>query len=110
MEQQNTKLIDPNDRSVRQLLDKIKYTIDFFQREYTWERKHIEQLLTDLTTKFLSNYEKYDTPSRDEVESYTKYYLGSILVCLKDNKRSIIDGQQRLSSIQYLRKYGSILM
>jgi len=97
------KIIDANDRSVRQVLDKIKYTIDVFQREYKWERKHMEQLINDLTIKFLVNYK--DTHTREDVANYGKYYLGSIVVCLKDGKRSIIDGQQRLTSLTLLLIY-----
>lgn len=102
MEQQS-KIIDANDRSVRQVLDKIKYTIDVFQREYKWERKHMDQLITDLTTKFLSNYKP--SHERQEVAKYGKYYLGSVVVCLKGSERSIIDGQQRLTSLTLLLIY-----
>ncbi|MBI2653584.1 DUF262 domain-containing protein [Candidatus Woesearchaeota archaeon] len=99
------KLIEPKDKSVREVLDNIKYSIDFFQREYTWERKHVEQLIIDLTEKFFANYEKNDHHYREEVENYTRYYLGSILLCLKDGKKSIIDGQQRLTTVTLLLIY-----
>lgn len=49
------KEIQANDRTIRAVLDKVKYIVDFFQREYRWEKKQIEQLIDDLTTKFLSN-------------------------------------------------------
>lgn len=101
MEQQ--KIIDANDRSVRQVLDKVKYTIDVFQREYKWERKHIEQSIDDLTIKFLVNY--MESHVREDVANYGKYYLGSIVVCQKDGKLSIIDGQQRLTSLTLLLIY-----
>jgi uncharacterized protein with ParB-like and HNH nuclease domain len=99
------KLIDPKEKNVREILDNIKYTIDFFQREYTWERKHVEQLIIDLIGKFLINYERNGSHSREEVENYTKYYLGSVLLCLRDGKKSIIDGQQRLTTITLLLIY-----
>ena len=79
---ENQKIIDANDRSVRQVLDKVKYTIDVFQREYRWQRKHMEQLIVDLTTKFFANYHKDD--SREKVGNYSKYYLGSIVLCIKE--------------------------
>jgi len=97
------KIIDANDRSVRQILDKMKYTIDVFQREYKWEQKHMEQLIDDLTSKFLNNYK--EDHSREDVASYGKYYLGSIVLCNKEEKRSIIDGQQRLTSLTLLLIY-----
>ena len=86
-------------RSIADVL-RLKYDIDVFQREYKWERKQIEQLLSDLESKFLSTYNEQD--EREEVEKYPTYYLGSIIVSRKDGKRSIIDGQQRLTSITLL--------
>ena len=45
--------IDADDRSISEVLDDQKYTVDFFQREYKWEERHIEQLVFDLTSSFL---------------------------------------------------------
>jgi len=90
-------------KSVRQTLDKIKYEIDVFQREFRWERKQIEQLLEDLESKFLNEFD--ETHERKEIQNYSKYYLGSIIISLKDNKHSIIDGQQRLTSLTLLLIY-----
>jgi len=87
-------------KSVRETLDTVKYEIDVFQREYRWGRKQIEKLLEDLETKFLNEYD--ETHERKDVQNYGKYYLGSIILSLKDNKRSIIDGQQRLTSLTLL--------
>lgn len=90
-------------KTVREILDKNKYEIDVFQREYAWERKQIEQLIADLESKFLADYDESD--ERKNVQNYSKYYLGSIIISLKDNKKSIIDGQQRLTSITLLLIY-----
>ena len=87
-------------KNIRDVLHTQKYDIDVFQREYKWERKQIEQLLSDLESKFLSAYNEQD--EREEVEKYPPYYLGSIIVSRKNGKRSIIDGQQRLTSITLL--------
>ena len=38
--------IDADDRNVFDVLNERKYTVDYFQREYSWEQKHIEQLVT----------------------------------------------------------------
>lgn len=102
MEQQ-AKIIDASDKSVRQVLDKVKYIVDFFQREYRWQRKHIEQLIDDLTTKFFANYDP--SHERREVQGYEKYYLGPMVLSIKRDGRSIIDGQQRLISITLLLIY-----
>ena len=93
-------VVESDAKTVREILDKVKYSIDVFQREYKWERKQIEQLLSDLESKFLSEYD--ERHERKEVQNYSRYYLGSIIISFKDGKRSIIDGQQRLTSITLL--------
>lgn len=35
--------IEAHDRSITEVLDDKKYTVDYFQREYKWEERHIEQ-------------------------------------------------------------------
>lgn len=49
------KEIQAQGKTIRGILCNVKYIVDFFQREYRWEKKQIEQLIDDLTTKFLSN-------------------------------------------------------
>lgn len=95
--------IEAHDRTVNEVLDKKKYTIDIFQREYKWERKHIEQLLSDLLSRFFVNYDENHT--RKQVENYSRYFLGSIVLSQKGAVRFIIDGQQRLTSITLLLIY-----
>ena len=89
--------IDADDRTIFDVLNERKYTVDYFQREYSWQQKHIEQLITDLTSTFLDVYTKGDP--RTAVEQYNKYYLGPFVVSSKDGMKSIIDGQQRLTSL-----------
>src|SRR5262245_29096203 len=88
-------------RSVRELLSR-KYVIDYFQREYRWGSKQIEELTRDLSTKFLLSWRTdHDRP---KVAQYAPYFLGSIILAEPDAKgrRSIIDGQQRLTSLTLL--------
>lgn len=92
--------IDADDKTLKEILDTQKYSIDYFQREFRWERKHIEQLLTDLEASFFSNYK--DGHEREQVELYNSYYLGPIVISNKDDSLSIIDGQQRLTSFTLL--------
>lgn len=89
--------IDADDRTVYEVLNERKFTVDYFQREYNWEQIHIEQLITDLTSSFLGDYSEGD--HRAKVEEYNTYYLGPFVLMNKDGVRSIIDGQQRLTSI-----------
>lgn len=97
------KKIDADDKTLKDILHEQKYTIDYFQREFRWERKHIEQLITDLEAAFAINYDK--SQDRTEVENYNSYYLGPIVICEKDGALSIIDGQQRLTSLTLLLIY-----
>jgi len=98
----NTK-IDANDKTLVEILKEQKFTIDYFQREYRWERKHIEQLIDDLETAFSNNYD--ESHQRKEVENNNCYYMGPLVMSSKDGKLSIIDGQQRLTSLSLLLIY-----
>lgn len=51
-----TNKIEAHDRTVWQVLAEKKYTVDYFQREYNWQKKHIEQLVVHLTGAFLGEY------------------------------------------------------
>ena len=56
MNQQLKNKIEATDTSINKLLKEQKFTIDYFQREYRWQEKHIKLLVEDLTTtevKFL---------------------------------------------------------
>jgi len=88
--------IQANSRKLFELLQS-KYVVDYFQREYKWEYKHIEQLMVDLDASFHSNFELGHTIL--DVTNYNSYYLGPIVICEKGSIRSIVDGQQRLTSI-----------
>ncbi len=90
-------------KSVRELLHGIKYSIDYYQREYRWQEKHIVELVNDLTSCFLENYEYHHT--RNQVASYGCYFLGSIIISQRNGVNFIIDGQQRLTSITLLLMY-----
>ena len=95
--------IEAKNRSIVEVLDKKKYTVDYYQREYSWQQQHIEQLVTDLSTAFLNEYEPQH--ERTEVENYNSYYLGPFVLSEKDGMRSIIDGQQRLTSLTLILVY-----
>lgn len=95
--------IEANDKTILEVLDNKKYTVDYFQREYSWQKKHIEQLVTDLTSSFLAEYDS--SHNRSEVENYNSYYLGPFVLSERDGSRSIIDGQQRLTSLTLFMIY-----
>ncbi|MCF6404602.1 DUF262 domain-containing protein [Chitinophaga filiformis] len=95
--------IQADKRKLTELLHGKKYTVDYFQREYKWGKKHIEQLLVDLEAAFMADYTQDDT--LDKVVRYNCYYLGPIVICETGKARSIVDGQQRLTSIMLLLIY-----
>lgn len=95
--------IQADARSLRELLHGKKYAIDYYQREYRWEQKQIVELVDDLTNAFLEDYQPGHP--RTEVEKYSRYFLGSIIVSDKDDGRYIVDGQQRLTSLTLLLVY-----
>ena len=95
--------IDAHAKSISDLLSNKKYTIDYYQREYKWEKRQITELLEDLEAKFLDNYE--EGHPRSSVEQYRHYFLGSIIVSTRESKKYIVDGQQRLTSITLLLIY-----
>lgn len=90
-------------KTVRELLSGAKYSIDFYQREYKWQEKQVQELVEDLTGRFLDDYEP--THERRMVKSYGHYFLGSIIISDKDNQKFIVDGQQRLTSLTLLLIY-----
>ena len=90
-------------RTVRQLLDGEKYTIDYYQREYKWQSKQVQELISDLALKFLQDYQ--ETHDRQMVEYYGHYFLGSIIVSNREGKQYVIDGQQRMTTLTLLFIY-----
>ena len=90
-------------KNIRALLGNEKYAIDYYQREYRWERKQISELIEDLQEKFFESHD--DGNDRSAVDDYGHYFLGSIIVSEKDGKKYIIDGQQRLTSLTLLLIY-----
>src|SRR4051795_8347703 len=39
-------------KTIRQLLGGAKFAIDYYQREYRWQNKQVQELIDDLTDKF----------------------------------------------------------
>ncbi|MEI7612229.1 MAG: DUF262 domain-containing protein [Betaproteobacteria bacterium] len=95
--------IVPLYRSVKDLLNNQIFGIDEYQREYKWGRENILELINDLRAKFFSSYQEgHDT---GKVASYEDYFLGSIIVSRRDNKKFLVDGQQRITSLTLLLIY-----
>ncbi|MBO2462674.1 DUF262 domain-containing protein [Actinomadura violacea] len=95
--------IDGVAKTIAEVLEKKKYSIDYYQREYKWESKQMAELVADLTSKFLELHGP--DHARRDVAKYRGYYLGSIIVSQKGSQPFIVDGQQRLTSLTLLLTY-----
>ena len=76
----------------------VFYSIPDYQRPYSWNKEHIEQLWYDIVTAYLNN--------KEDSEVDQDYFLGSIVLS-KDNINnknilSVVDGQQRLTTLTIL--------
>ncbi len=94
------KPIDGEPRSIRALLSEAKYSVDYYQREYRWETKHIDELLADLVNKFRESHIAGNP--RGSHKNYDHYFLGSIIVCGINQKKFLVDGQQRITTLTLL--------
>lgn len=86
-----------------QMLFTNKFKVDFYQRDYVWETKQIEDLVSDLSIEFLKNWSPDDSLSA--VQTYNPYFMGEIILSSKDGSMAVIDGQQRITSITLLMIY-----
>lgn len=69
------------------LSNKDRYLIPLYQRNYSWGKDEIEQLINDIY--IASNLNK-------------NYYIGSLVVYKDREYYEVIDGQQRLTTINIL--------
>lgn len=90
-------------KTISEVLEKKKYSIDYYQREYKWESKQLAELVADLTAKFLNLYQPEH--ARKEVSKYPGYFLGSIIISQKGAQPFVVDGQQRLTSLTLFLTY-----
>ena len=91
MNEQSTFRIESNDLAIGQIF-KDFYTVPDFQREYVWEREHVEKLLQDVLDEF---YDDANQPIEGP-----EYFLGSIVACRDpEGIFQLIDGQQRMTTI-----------
>lgn len=92
--------IHTKNKTLMEVFTGQRYKIDSFQREYRWQRKQMEALLSDLSINFFNSYQDGDT--LEDVVKYDCYYMGPIVLCEDGNDKSVVDGQQRLTSFTLL--------
>lgn len=93
-------VINANAKTINNLLKDQKYKIDYYQREYRWEERQIEEMIDDFTSTFFDDHQPHHT--LPDVAQYGNYFLGSIIISNKGNGRFIVDGQQRLTTLTLL--------
>jgi uncharacterized protein with ParB-like and HNH nuclease domain len=99
-EAKNPREIRGMSKTVRHLLSGVKYSIDYYQREYKWTTKQVQELLEDLIGRFEEDHD--DANERKAVRGYGHYFLGSIVISAKNGQNYVIDGQQRLTTLTLL--------
>ena len=99
--------IDPQKQTVESCLRSKKYYIDFYQREYVWNKETVETLLKDIFWSFENSYKQYGESelSEEVMSKYTWYYLNVFITNKVDGKIFIVDGQQRLTSLTLIATY-----
>jgi uncharacterized protein with ParB-like and HNH nuclease domain len=96
-------VITPHDKFLRQVFSVSKaYFIDIYQREYKWVKENVETLLKDIEVHFLQKTRTKTAPEEivSEVQSqFEPYFLNTYLTHSTATNISIVDGQQRLTTL-----------
>lgn len=92
--------IKGDDKTLEMLLSGAAFGIDYYQREYRWKRKQLQELVDDLYGQFSQTWSK-GVP----LEKQSKYFLGSIVISKSGDVRNIVDGQQRITTLTLLLIY-----
>lgn len=96
-------VITPNDQFIRAVFSRTKaYYIDIYQREYKWQKVNVETLLNDIEVRFGLHLRSKTNPKEiqeDVLEHFEPYYLNTFLTHASASSVSIVDGQQRLTTL-----------
>ena len=78
--------------TINELLNKDKYIIPIYQRNYAWGDNEISLLIQDLWNAYEKNK--------------NNYYIGSLIIYKRENgDLEVIDGQQRLTTLTLIMHY-----
>src|SRR5574344_2119098 len=84
------KYLNPEEINITNIFKESNYVIPIYQRSYAWGKDQIGQLIQDIK----------------DSSNNVKYYLGSLIVDkVTPQLYSVIDGQQRLTTIYLLLSY-----
>lgn len=101
------KNIDPEKLTVAKCLNATKYYIDFYQREYVWDKNTVDILLNDIFWNFENSYKLYKNSEirREIISKFNWYYLNVFITNSINGKKYIVDGQQRLTTLTLIAIY-----
>ena len=96
-----SQTITPEKQSVESCLKQKSYYIDFYQREYVWNKDTVEILLKDIFYSFDQSYplHKDEDISPSVINQFNWYYMNVFITNNIDGKVYIVDGQQRLTTL-----------
>jgi len=96
-------LITPYAKNINEIFQQNeRYLIDIYQRDYKWDKIQVETLLRDIELRFNLTERKNLKPpeiKNDVINRFKPYFLNTFLTCKTSNYFSIVDGQQRLTTI-----------
>ena len=96
-------LITPQDQTLRQVFGAQRaYYIDIYQREYKWTDENVNTLLNDIEVRFQQHDRRKMNPKEiqeDVLERFEPYFLNTYLTHTTAANTSIVDGQQRLTTL-----------
>ncbi|OJU24034.1 MAG: hypothetical protein BGN91_11345 [Nitrobacter sp. 62-13] len=90
------KTLEAHDKLIREIFEgSYQFEIPDYQRPYAWTTEQTEELFNDLVSAMQDSRTSTAT---------TQYFLGSIVLIKNDRepKSSVVDGQQRLSTLTML--------
>ena len=95
--------IEAGDITLGSLYENYLFEIPNYQRAFSWEDEHFDELIDDLLEAYDRNREEYGPPD-DNLVDYEPYFLGSLILQRLDqtDRFDVVDGQQRLTSLVIL--------
>jgi uncharacterized protein with ParB-like and HNH nuclease domain len=96
-------LITPQDQTLRTVFNAQRsYFIDIYQREYKWDEENVRMLLNDIEVRFSLNQRSKTQPKDIQehvLDKFEPYFLNTYLTSTTAANTSIVDGQQRLTTL-----------
>jgi uncharacterized protein with ParB-like and HNH nuclease domain len=89
------KQIGGEAKTIRELLSGQRYEIDYYQREYRWQRKQVQELIDDLGEQFSNTISPTNSARLFKLRPL---FPGFGDLSKRDGSTFIVDGQQRLTT------------